>query len=132
MAKTTNLFDNVTQTIKKHASLISSAIVICGLFTGVCTWTFNQAFAQINEKIDKIDVKVDNLEVDSTREQLLLLIYCDPSNHSDILKFANKYFVELGQDWVISETFQEWASKEGVDITRIMEIHDRNSKPSGT
>ena len=40
------------------------------------------------------------------------VIVRNPANHDTILKYAQRYFIELGGDWVMTDTFFEWAAKE--------------------
>ena len=36
----------------------------------------------------------------------------NPSNHDTILRYAQKYFIELGGDWVETDKFFAWAESE--------------------
>lgn len=36
----------------------------------------------------------------------------NPANHDTILKYAEKYFIELGGDWVQTDKFFAWAESE--------------------
>lgn len=65
-----------------------------------------------NEKLDRIlDVQKDN-QLATLRIEMGNVIVRNPENHDTILKYAEKYFIELGGDWVMTDIFFDWAERE--------------------
>ncbi len=63
----------------------------------------------------KLDTLVDfakNNMLASTRIEMDNMIERNPANHDTILKYAEKYFVELGGDWVQTDIFLGWVEDE--------------------
>lgn len=59
----------------------------------------------------KIDHKIDVLEKDGCRTQLLLLLSDYPENIQEIMTLAEHYFCRLHGDWYLSSMFNDWLEK---------------------
>lgn len=68
-----------------------------------------EAFRSAVEEIKNlaIETRLDNL-----RTLLTLYIHDQPENHDTILKIAERYFLEFGGDWVMTDEFLRWADSE--------------------
>lgn len=115
-------FKNIPTIVKEVSAIISGIIVISGAFMSCSSYVIGKINEETNEKLDTISSKIDGLELDSTRTQLLTLISDYPNNESEILKVAYHYFKELNGDWYMSELFSKWASQKGIDVSDIMAI----------
>ena len=60
--------------------------------------------------------KLNRLEHDSARTQLLLLIHDMPENTTEVLTVAEYYFKELKGDWYMSMVFEEWLGNKGIQF----------------
>lgn len=58
-----------------------------------------------------IDICKEN-QLSSLRTEMDNEIARNPSNHDTILRYAQKYFIELGGDWVQTDKFFAWAESE--------------------
>lgn len=93
------------------------AIFACGGF-----WTFLQSRMQRrDQKHDDqiaLNKKLDKLERDGLRTQLLLLILMRPAEQQEILTIAEHYFRKppfgLGGDWYMTSLFYKWISDTGI------------------
>ena len=72
-----------------------------------------------NERIAKYDIQLKQLlayaresQMSNLRLEMDSTIDHNPSDHTTILKFAEKYFVELGGDWVQTDIFIKWVKDE--------------------
>jgi hypothetical protein len=57
---------------------------------------------------ENIKKKLDKVEQDSTRLQLLFLIKQFPESTREIMKCAEYYFRELEGDWYMTSIFDSW------------------------
>lgn len=108
--------------IKSFSELIAAVGVIGAAVVGAGTWCVSAVNASTNEKLDNISSKIDTIELNSTRNQLLTLMSDYPDNESEILKVANYYFNELNGDWYMTELFTKWCDGRGVDVNKIVNI----------
>lgn len=74
---------------------------------------------ETNEKMAKYDETLTCLTNYAKETQLATLriemgnvIVRQPDNHDTIIKYAERYFVELGGDWVMTDTFLAWVDSE--------------------
>lgn len=118
--KITNKF---MQKTKSLADIITAVGIIGAAIMSIGSWIVTKITAETNEKLDTIIEKVDSVELNSTRSQLLTLIADYPDNESEILKVAQYYFRDLGGDWYMTGLFIEWADERGVDVSNIVKIH---------
>ena len=60
-----------------------------------------------------IKVKLDRLEKDGLRTQLLLMILMKPNEKKEILTLAQHYFVDLKGNWYMTDIFDKWLIEKG-------------------
>lgn len=77
--------------------------------------------------MDVIGNKVDSLEQDTTRLQLLNLIQNDGENKDAILTLGHHYFQELKGNMYMTELYTEWARKHDIDEKVLTEIIHRGN-----
>ncbi len=64
-----------------------------------------------NQLVTIIDICKEN-QLSSLRTEMDNEIARNPSNHDTILRYAERYFIELGGDWVQTDKFFAWVEKE--------------------
>ena len=80
----------------------------------------NGFFAMIQFLITRWDMnkgvksKLDHLEKDGLRTQLLLLLLLMPDEQTEILKIAEHYFVKLKGNWYMTSVFSKWCKSRGL------------------
>lgn len=57
--------------------------------------------------------KLDRLEKDGLRTQLLLLLLMMPDEKKEILTIAEHYFKDLKGNWYMTSLFDKWLTKTG-------------------
>lgn len=57
--------------------------------------------------------KLDRLEKDGLRTQLLLMILMKPNEKKEILTLAQHYFVDLKGNWYMTDIFDKWLIEKG-------------------
>lgn len=67
--------------------------------------------AETNDRIGKIEKRLDKNEKDNVRLQLLVLFSDYSQNTQEIMEVAHHYFVDLGGDWYLTSLFDEWLIK---------------------
>lgn len=60
--------------------------------------------------------KMDRLEKDGLRLQLLVLILMIPDETQEIMTVAKHYFGDLKGDWYMTSLFNKWAKKHNIEI----------------
>lgn len=115
---------NIPKIVKDVAAIITAIGVITGALVTCSSFISSKITESVDKKLDNISEQLDNIELDSTRTQLLTLMSNYPDNESEILKVAYHYFRELGGDWYMSELFSEWAEERNIDISHIMTIKE--------
>ena len=108
--------------IKSVSELVAAVGVIGAAAVGAGTWCVSQANASTNKKLDDISAKIDVVELNSTRNQLLTLMSDYPDNESEILKVADYYFNDINGDWYMTELFTKWCDSRGIDVNKIINI----------
>lgn len=116
---------NLFQRIGDIADVITAVGVIGAAAVGIGTWCMGQAMAETNGKIDNVSEKIDSIELNSTRNQLLTLISNYPDNEEEILKVAKYYFKDLNGDWYMTSLFSKWANSKGLDVDDIVKIGEK-------
>lgn len=66
----------------------------------------------LQDSLDEIKKLTLETRLDSIRTLLTMYINTQPENHDTILKIAQRYFVEYGGDWVMTDEFLKWAERE--------------------
>ncbi len=72
----------------------------------------NQRAKKLGESLDEIKRLSIETRLDGLRTLLTMYINSQPENHDTILKIAEKYFMDFGGDWVMTDEFLKWADKE--------------------
>lgn len=62
----------------------------------------------------KIPEKLETLEKDGLRTQLLVLITLIPDSAQEILTIAEHYFKVLHGDWYMTSIFNKWLTERGI------------------
>jgi len=68
-------------------------------------------FVNRHDSKKKIPEKLDILEKDGLRTQLLLLILLRPNEEHEILTIGEKYFGKLHGNWVATPIFNKWCEE---------------------
>lgn len=118
--------EKLTERVKSLAEVITAAGIIGAAAVGVGTWAISQINSGTNEKLDTISSKIDGIEMNSTRNQLLTLMSNYPNNESEILKVADYYFNDLNGDWYMTELFSKWGTARGIDVSNIIKMKKEN------
>lgn len=113
---------SVISRIKDIADIITAVGVVGAAAVGIGTWCVTRINAETNAKIDEVSNKIDSIELNSTRNQLLTLISDYPDNEDEILKVAKYYFKDLKGDWYMTTLFTKWAEGRGLDVDTIVNI----------
>lgn len=108
--------------IKDIADVITAVGIISAAAVGIGTWCITRINAETNSKIDEVSNKIDSIELNSTRSQLLTLISDYPDNEDEILKVAKYYFKDLNGDWYMTTLFTKWAEDRGLNTDTIVNI----------
>lgn len=72
----------------------------------------NKIMNGYDETLNQLLTYAKETQLSTTRIEMDNLIAREPSNHDTILKYAEKYFVELGGDWVQTDKFLTWVENE--------------------
>lgn len=107
---------------KDIADVITAVGIIGAAAVGIGTWCVTKITAETNSKIDEVSEKIDSIELNSTRNQLLTLISNYPDNEDEILKVAKYYFKDLKGDWYMTTLFTKWAEGRGLDVDTIVNV----------
>lgn len=74
---------------------------------------------EVDDKIDKLQTSIDYLcditeqnRLDTLRNTLIVYINDQPENHDTILRVAQRYFVEMGGNWIMTDEFYKWVESE--------------------
>lgn len=110
----------IAEWIQTTAGVVTSIGVIFTAVVGVGSWCISQVLKDTNERLDGMSGQLDQLQVESTRTQLITLMSNYPDNKSEILKVADKYFNEYNGDWYVTELFEQWADKHDVDAKTLL------------
>lgn len=92
-------------------------LVIAGLFSGgffaFLQFMINRKDST-NERLSKIESKLQKAERDSVRTQMLMMMNHYPDEVSEIMKLAEYYFVTLNGDWYMTGIFNRWLEKNNI------------------
>lgn len=120
----------LTQVLHFRTEPTLAAVAFFALFVLYLSWLIDKSEkrqvkrmedhnAEINTKLANYDDTLACLKDYAKETQLATLriemgnvIVRNPANHDTILKYAQRYFIELGGDWVMTDTFFEWAESE--------------------
>ena len=68
----------------------------------------------IQRKDNKLDKRLDKMERDSVRTQILILMNHYPDNVQEIMKISQYYFETLNGDWYMTSLFNQWLEKNQI------------------
>ena len=71
--------------------------------------------AEKEDELGAINDRLEKLEKDSIRTQLLLLILLRPDEQTEILKVAEHYFCKLKANWYMTGMFKKWCDEQGLE-----------------
>ena len=60
---------------------------------------------------EEIIKKLDKLEKDSVRTQMLVLMADYPDDKQGVMKLAERYFAQLNGDWYMTGIFNRWLTE---------------------
>lgn len=120
MASKENKTKRFITRIKEFADVLTAVGIIGAALVGVGTWCTHQINASTNEKLDNISNQMQDLKLDTTRNQLLTLMKNYPDNEEEIMKVARYYFKDLNGDWYMTGLFIKWGHENGIDVTDIV------------
>lgn len=109
----------ISEWVQTTAGIITSVTIIATAAVGIGTWGVTQVNAGTNAKIDALSSQLDDIQLDTTRNQLLILMEHD-ENSEEVLKVAKFYFQELKGDWYMTSLFERWANRHGVDAKTLL------------
>lgn len=112
----------ISENIKSLAAVISALTVICTAATGCAAFVANKISVDIDTKIQPLATKIDAIEMDTTRIQLIDMIREEPDNEDSILKLAKHYFVDLSGDWYATALFNDWCAERDIHVDWVMPI----------
>lgn len=111
--------------VKEFADILTAVGIIGAALVGVGTWCTHQINSSTNEKLDTISGQMQDLKLDTTRNQLLTLMKNYPDNEEEIMKVARYYFKELNGDWYMTGLFIKWGNEKGIDVTDIVKVNGK-------
>lgn len=117
--------EKIVKKTKSLADIITAVGVIGAALLGVGSWVVTNINKDVNDKLDTIIAKVDTVEQNATRSQLLTLMSDYPDNESEILKVAQYYFKGLNGDWYMTGLFTKWAESRGLDVSDIVSVSEK-------
>lgn len=121
-------WDAMDKWLKRLISFGASIATIAGVCAGAVTWALSQLGTVIDARMETTIAEVEsirqgvdenkrNIDLSTTRLELLSLIAHNADNVLEIEKVAYHYFVELGGDWYMSQIYTDWATAYNADIT---------------
>lgn len=98
---------------------MENVIRIIALIAGsTAAATLIQFFVTRHDNRKSLSARLDKLERDGLRTQLLFLILMRPEEHQEILTIAEHYFRKppdgLGGDWYMTSIFNKWVKEQGI------------------
>ena len=93
--------------------IVEIVLGAAGLF-GFVEFLINRHDSRKGKMNDLIKI-VSNLEKDSTRTQLLLLMADYPEHTEEIMTVAEHYFVEDDGNWYMTSMFDKWLSDNKIE-----------------
>ncbi len=72
-----------------------------------------QFFVSRHDNKKNIPEKLETLEKDVLRTQILLMIMLRPDEEHEILTVSRHYFVDLNGDWYLTGVFNSWCEERG-------------------
>lgn len=69
----------------------------------------------IRDELNAIKEEILESQRDRKRQQLLTLMYHDPTNIDTIMAVAKVYFKKLDGNWYMDSQFSQWMKEQGVE-----------------
>lgn len=125
MAKKKPQLKKIPDHIQRIAATISAVGVVCATLGGIGHWIISEVSATTNSRIDKIEQKIDenqlNNELATMRLELMTLISHDPDNVIEIEKLAKKYFnPPYNGDTYMTSVISRWCEEKNINCGEIM------------
>lgn len=76
----------------------------------------NERNDELVAEVETIQKKLDRLEKDSCRTQLLVLMSDYPDEKAEIMKLGEHYFGTLHANWYMSSMFKRWLDRNGIAL----------------
>ena len=76
--------------------------------------TLVQFFVTRHDNKMNLTKRLDRLERDGLRTQLLLLVLLKPGENQEILTLAEHYFKDLKGNWYMTSIFNTWVEENGI------------------
>ena len=95
-------------------------IALIAALGGIAAEGCKALFAAVGKKMGKKDGlaeighKLDKLERDSCRTQLLLLLSDYPDQTEEIMRLARHYFADLSGNWYMTSLFNQWLEQKRI------------------
>lgn len=120
------------------AGIITSVTVIYKVLFKIVSKAFTGALdkslepihnqqAELSKELRAVRNELSQNNLQTARVDLTQALEHAPHEHKAILDLAWHYFVELGGDTYMTGLFKEWATKENVDISHILQ-HVRHAE----
>lgn len=71
-------------------------------------------YAEIKKELEYIRSEIKESQRDRKRQQLLTMMYHNPTNIDTICEIARVYFTELDGNWYMDMEFQKWLDEQKV------------------
>ena len=75
----------------------------------------NERNDELVAEVRAIQKKLDRLEKDSCRTQLLVLMSDYPEEKAEIMKLGEHYFGTLHANWYMTSMFKKWCDEQGLE-----------------
>ena len=91
----------------------TTATIIVSIIGSTAIASLVQFFVSRHDARKKIPEKLETLEKDVLRTQLLMLILMQPESRQEILTVGQHYFGDLKGDWYMTDVFNKWIEHSG-------------------
>lgn len=88
--------------------------IIIAIISSTAVATLIQFFVTRHDNKKSLAKRLDKLERDGLRTQLLLLILMRPEESREILTIGEHYFKDLKGDWYMTSIFNRWVEEMGM------------------
>jgi predicted PurR-regulated permease PerM len=121
--KIKNKFSSLSDSMQRIVAILTSLVVVCGMFTGALSYAVGQLDAHIADQTKELKKNIEDVQLSSTRNELLTMMQFDPDNVVGIERLAKHYFKELKGDLYMTGKYSSWAKKYGGDTSFVV-YHD--------
>ena len=88
--------------------------IIIAVVGSTAVATLVQFFVTRHDNKMNLTKRLDRLERDGLRTQLLLLVLLKPGEKQEILTLAEHYFKDLKGNWYMTSIFNTWVEENGI------------------